>query len=407
MGRYVPIVLHEFEKVGLYDAVAAAGHLNGEGIVFRTPHARSNEVLATVNMALMPRAISRRARADIHLGQHQLAAVILDHALRLPSFAVAWGRCFAGCREVEVEVEGGARTARVELVAAGPGGERWYTADFLVGADGAGSAVRKALCIPFEGFTWPDRFVASNVYYNFERYPGYSTANLVVDPADWAVIARTGKPDEGLWRVAFGVSEADSAAMDDPARLAQVVRDKYETLLPGPRPLQYTLQSANPYWAHQRVARHFRRGRTVLCGDAAHVSPPPPSPHPHRPDAVLLTVSARQSNNPIGGLGLTTSLLDAAALGNCLVRILTRGGAEAADALLSRYAQARRHAFVEYTNATSIANKLRLQSDHPEEVCKRKAFFARLNGDPDFLRELANRMSEALRGDFEAEAPTS
>ncbi|KAF8542312.1 hypothetical protein BDD12DRAFT_876920 [Trichophaea hybrida] len=27
---YVPIVLHEFEKVGLYDSVAAAGHKNEE-----------------------------------------------------------------------------------------------------------------------------------------------------------------------------------------------------------------------------------------------------------------------------------------------------------------------------------------------------------------------------------------
>ena len=120
----------------------------------------------------------------------------------------------------------------------------------------------------------------------------------------------------------------------------------------------------------------------------------------------MLTAGVRQSNNPIGGLGLTTGLLDAAALGNCLIRILTRGGAEAADALLSSYAQSRRRAFVEYTNASSIANKLRLQSDHPEEVCKREAFFARLNGDPDFVRELANRMNEALQGDFEAEAPS-
>ncbi|KAF8242481.1 FAD/NAD(P)-binding domain-containing protein [Wilcoxina mikolae CBS 423.85] len=332
---YVPIVLHEFEKVGLYDSVAAAGHKNEKGIIFRTPHCTTNEVLATVEVALMPKGVAKYSHTGIHLGQHQLAAIILEHAQKHPSFSIKWGQRFSGCREVD---------GKVEIVTAGAQGELWYTADYLVGADGAGSAVRKALCIPFEGFTWKDRFVASNVYYDFEKYEGYSTANMVVDTKDWAVIARTGKPEEGLWRVAFGVSEEESAGMDNPEVLRRKVAEKYEALFPGPRPLQYKLQSANPYWAHQRVATEFKRGRAVLCGDAGHKDP---------------------------------------------------------DALLQRYAEVRRNAFVEYTNSTSIANKLRLQSDDPEVVRDREAFFARVNGDPEFLREMANQMNEVLEDNFE------
>jgi 3-(3-hydroxy-phenyl)propionate hydroxylase len=105
--------------------------------------------------------------------------------------------------------------------------------------------------------------VATNVKYPFEKY-GYGVANMIVDEQDWSVI---GQIDKDLWRVAYG----------EPGHLSEKeIRDrvaaKYERLMPGPRPLKYELVSANPYWAHQRVAATYREGRVVLCGDAAHVS---------------------------------------------------------------------------------------------------------------------------------------
>lgn len=86
---------------------------------------------------------------------------------------------------------------------------------------------------------------------------------MLVDKEDWAVVAQLNK---SLWRVAYG----------EPAHLSEqeIIKRlpaKYERLLPGPRPLKYELVSANPYWAHQRVAANYRVGRVVLCGDAAHV----------------------------------------------------------------------------------------------------------------------------------------
>ena len=44
---------------------------------------------------------------------------------------------------------------------------------WVIGADGAGSTVRRLLGLSFDGITWPERFVATNVYYDFERY-GYA-----------------------------------------------------------------------------------------------------------------------------------------------------------------------------------------------------------------------------------------
>jgi 3-(3-hydroxy-phenyl)propionate hydroxylase len=86
---------------------------------------------------------------------------------------------------------------------------------------------------------------------------------MVVDKEDWAAI---GQITKDVWRVAYG----------EPAHLTEKeilerLPAKYGRLLPGPRPLQYELVSASPFWAHQRTATKYREGRAVLCGDSAHV----------------------------------------------------------------------------------------------------------------------------------------
>lgn len=262
---YMPIVCNEFEKTGIYEDVAAAGHKNREGISFRKSYANGDKLLATMQMSQVPKGENKYDFAGIHMGQHQLAEIILKHCNRYPDkFSVKWRHRFAGATQE------GSADSKVQVVALTTAGEKWFSCDYLIGCDGAGSSVRRSQGIQFDGFTWQDfRFIASNVYYDFEQYPGWTTANMIVDEHDWAVIARTGKPEEGMWRVAYGipgdVSDADAT---------KSLPEKYERLLPGPRPLKYKLASANPYWAHQRCASKFRNGNVILCGDAAHVRPP-------------------------------------------------------------------------------------------------------------------------------------
>ena len=145
--------------------------------------------------------------------------------------------------------------------------EEHFSASFVVAADGASSAVRKFLSIPFDGYTWSDwRFLAINVRYDFTAH-GYGAANHVIDPEDWAVIVRASNEEEGLWRIATGVRP--DVPVED---IEKWVPSKLEKLLPGPRPLNYELVAVNPYWAHERVAERFTKGRVLLSGDAAHVS---------------------------------------------------------------------------------------------------------------------------------------
>lgn len=360
---YAPIVLHELEKLGVYKDLELAGYKNTEGVTFRKPHSKGGDFLARLSMNLVPKGEVKYAFAGIHLGQGELADIILSHCQQQKTFRLIFGQRFAGVQQ------SGEGDKPVHATFVGPAGETSYKCDYLVGCDGAGSSVRRSQCIPFEGFTWKDfRFVASDVIYDFEGYGDFTTANMIVDDEDWAVIARTG-PGNAPWRVAFGVR----TNIPESEILAQLPK-KFESLFPGPRPLKYELVNANPYWAHQRVARTMRVGRIILCGDAAH------------------------SNNPIGGLGLTTGLLDAVALGNCLIRIFQQGEA---DSILDRYATVRREAWIKYSNPQSIEFKRRIHVFDPETVQERDAFFHVLNTDPEVHLKTARMMNAVMVDDFE------
>src|SRR5579859_2648771 len=90
---------------------------------------------------------SEGEREMVFLGQHGFAAIILEHISKYPNIKVLFSHKFAGVKQTDKEVT---------ALFMSPEGETFMTADYMVGADGAGSTVRHCLCIPFEGFTWTD-----------------------------------------------------------------------------------------------------------------------------------------------------------------------------------------------------------------------------------------------------------
>ncbi|MFE4727387.1 FAD-dependent monooxygenase [Microbacterium sp. NPDC056736] len=175
-------------------------------------------------------------------------------------------------------------------------------ARFCVGADGASSAVRELLDIPFEGKT------------NVHTFYVADATQVEGLPAD-AINLRFGVDD---FLLAFPMGgEADH-------RLLGVVRGPAEAVTEGSarsmlrRVFAVTYGSSrwfSTYRVHHRVAARFRDGPVFLAGDAAHV------------------------HSPVGAQGMNTGLQDAHNLA-CKIADVVAG--RASDAYLDRYSAERR-----------------------------------------------------------------
>ena len=132
---------------------------------------------------------------------------------------------------------------------------------------------------------------------------------------------------------------------------------------------QFELRRAEPYVNHQRVAATARKGRVVLAEDALH------------------------SNNPIGGLGLTSGIRDALCYGNALIRV-TNGGED--DKVLIHCSELRRWTWINATKVMSEGNLKRIQSDEPEEIKRRKQFFKKLDTYKAFPAQVKKRTNNIL-----------
>lgn len=248
---------------------------------------------------------------NIHLGQDRLAEIARARLEALPNAEIRFGTTATALAQ---DADG------VQLAIEGPDGIEFLRAQWVVGADGAGSTVRKALGLAFEGMTWPERFVATNVHHDFAS-GGYALSTLVIDEQWGAVIVKL--DDRGLWRCTF----MEDATLPE-ASFMERLPEAYRHLLV--RHGSWRLDRAAPYRMHQRCATGLRKGRVVLAGDAAHVT------------------------NPTGGYGLTTGLFDAYALWPTLAAIVLEG---ADPALLDRWAEDRRRIFLDRTSPRAVANK--------------------------------------------------
>jgi 2-polyprenyl-6-methoxyphenol hydroxylase-like FAD-dependent oxidoreductase len=289
---------------------------------------------------------------NLHFGQHILAELVIRHLAQLPGTQVLWNH-----RVTALAQHG--RTVR--LTTETPGGEALFEADWVIGTDGARSTVRKLLGLPFEGFTWPDRFVATNIDYPFRDY-GYCNANMVVDPVNWAVVGRLGR--ENLWRLTYG----EDASLDE-ATILERLPERFAAILPDPS-VPYRIDNFSPYSVHQRCAPTFRADRVLLAGDAAHAC------------------------NPCGGLGLTGGVIDADALSDALGAVIA---GRAGESVLDFYSQERRRVFLEVTSPMSTNFKRLLSESDPVQRAKDKAgMFARADKGNSDVR--ASSLAELIKG---------
>lgn len=312
---YFPTTVRILERLGLLDDALAVG-LKSWAFTFRIPS--TGTVISVDNRLTAPD--DHESTYNLHFGQHILAQLVMQHLQRLPHADIRWNQ-----RVVALKQDANSVTVTTE---APDGTHAELQADWVVGTDGARSGVRHALGLPFEGHTWPDRFVATNLYYDFKKH-GFGPANMLSDPVDWAVVAVLGRDD--MWRVTYG---EDASLPEEEAR--RRIPGHYAKILPGPEP--YEIVASSPYRVHERCAPTFRVGRALLAGDAAHVC------------------------NPCGGMGLTTGVIDAMAVVDTLSAVIA---SRAKDSVLDFYSQERRRVFLEATSPLASNFKRILSEKDP------------------------------------------
>ena len=270
---YLPVVNKELKKLGLAEEILKECHICASGPIWlnmdRTvlgaigddsPHKANGEADQDNQNA------DNLDKVTLMVGQDVLARIVLGALERKcgENFEVKFGTSVVGIQPLPRE------DGLVEVMTStrgknGLATETILTAKWVVGADGAGSFVRKACCIPFEGFAWDNfRFTAADIEYQFDVEGGYRPITYIADPEEWAVIARTGR--HNVWRICYG--ERLDLPGDD-AAVAERSKERIKRYLPGSK--YYKLRRIKPYWAQQRCAKVFRKGRVVLVGDAAHV----------------------------------------------------------------------------------------------------------------------------------------
>ena len=116
-------------------------------------------------------------------------------------------------------------------------------------------------------------------------------------------------------------------------------------------------------------------------------------------------MTSSQANNPSGGLGLTTGICDAYCYGNALGRVINDGES---DDLLTECANARRDAWLNVTNPTSIMNFKRDSDSQDEDAVRfRNMFFGKLNHDPEFSKQIRKGLDKLLTKNFEKPQKTA
>jgi 3-(3-hydroxy-phenyl)propionate hydroxylase len=144
----------------------------------------------------------------------------------------------------------------------GLGRRKSIDAGYLVGADGGNSFVRRALDVPFEGRTKPNKWIvvdvrndpigSPHVYMHCDSKRPYVSAAL----------------PHGIRRFEFMVMPGETEeALSRPEKMAALLRKE----VPDPDKVDYIRKRV--YTHNARLARTFRVDRVLLAGDAAHIMP--------------------------------------------------------------------------------------------------------------------------------------
>ena len=302
---YLHSLLPDLARIGMLEPMRTLGYEDHEGLNLHL--ASTGELIRIPNTALEGEA---EFPFNVHLGQGEYCRLAISQLRNMTNVQLRFNS------EVTSFVDS---SDGVSVQIAGEDID--IRSRYLVGSDGGQSLVRKQLGATLDGFTWTDRFVATNVRFPFESM-GFFGSNMYVHSEIACIVSRISR--DGLWRVTY--QEPESLPVET---VEDRIPDHFRQLTGGD---EVEVVSYNPYRMHQRLSSKLRSGNVILAGDAAHLT------------------------NPTGGLGLTTGLYDVVLLQETLLSVLD--GAD--EAALDYYEAERSRVFREVTspNASNLKTLL-------------------------------------------------
>lgn len=352
-STFHPPTLDMLERFGVVEA------LIDQGLICRHWQFRDRRegVIATFDMSLLAGETNHPYRLQCE--QWRLTRLLRDRLAGAPEVTFRYDSRAVAVRQAEDRV--------VLTVVNEAGEEEVLLGRFLIGADGARSAVRKSLGIGFPGLTIPELYLTLSTPFPFhEAIPDLANIAYVSDPEEWLVLLRT----PSLWRVLLPTDPAEPEEyMLSDSRIAERMQAVH------PNPAGYEIVHRTAYRVHERVAETYVAGRVFLAGDAAHI------------------------NNPLGGMGMNGGIHDAINLAEKLVQVWR--GADLA--LMQRYSRQRRKVALEVVQQQALRNRQLLNQRDPRLRAEYLASIRAIAEDPRKQREylLRTSMIHSLR---EAEA---
>ncbi len=203
-----------------------------------------------------------------NLSQHRLEPLLLS-----PELEVRYGHRWIDATET---ADG------VEVTATGPDGPVHITTKYLLGADGAASAVRRSLGIELIGPRSLQSFVMVHMAADFRPLIDGQPAVLyfVLDPASGGTFVSHGCDREWVYMHPWDpdTQPAETLTTDHGAALVRAAMTDPD--------IPFEILTVGTWHMSAQIAERYRSGRTFLVGDAAHRFP------------------------PTGGLGLNTGVAD-------------------------------------------------------------------------------------------------